>query len=79
MSDLTLIPSRFRDVVPSDTNAINIELGLYCGSAGVVKVVGRDSVTATFNVTAGQTLKGKFNFVLATGTTATGLVGLFAF
>lgn len=77
MSDLTLLPSRFADIVPSDSAAINTTLGLYCGGAGVVKVVGRDSVTATFNVVAGQVINGKFNFVLATGTTATGLVGLY--
>lgn len=78
MSDLTLIPSKFMDVVPSDSNAINTDLGLYCGGAGVVKVVGRNSVTATFTVQAGQHLSGKFNLVLATGTTATGLVALYA-
>ena len=78
MSDLSLIPSKFSDVVPSDTNPVNASLGLYVGGAGIVKVAGADGVVATFTVNAGQYLSGRFHRVLATGTTAAGIVALSA-
>ena len=76
MSDFSLIPSKFVDVTPSDTNPVNATLGLYVGGAGVVKVAGADGVIATFAVNAGQYLSGKVHRVMATGTTASGIVAL---
>ena len=78
MSDLTLIPTKFADVVPSDTAPVNANLGLFIGTAGVVKAAGADGVVATFTASAGQYLTGRFHRVLATGTTATGIVALTA-
>jgi hypothetical protein len=78
MSDLTLIPSRFVNLTPSDTAAVGTTIGLYVGGDGVVRASGRDGVVADFTVTTGQYLSGQFTLVLATGTTATGLVALFA-
>ena len=78
MSDLTLIPGRFANVTPSDSNAVNTTIGLFVGGAGVVKATGRDGVVASFTVVAGQRLIGCFNLVMATGTTATGIVALYA-
>ena len=78
MSDLSLIPSAFFDVTPSDTAPVGTTLGLYVGTAGTLKLAGSNGTIATFKVNDGQYLSGKFNRVMATGTTASGIVALFA-
>lgn len=80
MSDLTLIPGRFADVSTASDVAVNTDIGLFVGGAGNVKVVGRDGVTATFAAAAGQYITGRFVTVKSTanGTTATGIVALYA-
>ena len=78
MSDLTLVPRRFVDVTPSDSATVNVTLGLYVGTSGTVKAAGEDGVVATFQTAAGQYIQGRFSRVLATGTTATGIVACFA-
>lgn len=77
MSDFTLIPSKFLDITPSDSAPVNASLGLYIGTNGIVKLVGADGVIATFRVGDGQYLTGRIQRVMATGTTATGIVALF--
>ena len=78
MSDLSLIPTSFFDVTPSDINPVCTTLGLYVGTAGVLKLAGNNGVIGTFQATAGQYLTGRFHRVMATGTTASGIVALFA-
>ena len=78
MSDLTLIPGRFADVSTGSDVVVNTDIGLYIGGAGNVKVVGRDGVAATFAVSAGQYLSGRFIQIVSSGTTATGIVALYA-
>ena len=74
MSDYTLIPGRFANVTPSDTTQLGGQvISLTVGGAGNLVVKGQDGTTATFVVIAGQTIKGKFNQVMA-ATTATGIV-----
>ena len=76
MSDLTLIPAKFLDITPSDTAPVNATLGLYIGTGGIVKVAGADGIIATFKVDDSQYVTGKIHRVMATGTTATGIVAL---
>lgn len=78
MSDLTLIPSRFAAVTPSDTTPMSRVIGLHVGGAGNVAACGVDGVVVTFVVTAGTFLRGSFTKVMATGTTSTGIVALFS-
>lgn len=74
--DHTLIPSRWFDVTPSDSASISPAIGLYVGNAGTVKAAGMDGTVGTYICQAGQYLTGRFTKVLATGTTATGIVAL---
>ena len=62
------------DIAPSDTVAIPFGNKTYVGGAG--NIVGRlpgGSADQTFAVVAGATLPFGFEFIRATGTTATGL------
>ena len=77
MSDLTLIPSKFKPVTASDTAPVGATLGLYVGGAGSVVVKGEDDIQATFVCQAGQYLVGRFALVMA-ATTATNIVALYA-
>jgi hypothetical protein len=69
------VASGLSAVTPSDSAFVDL-FGLMVGGAGTVAVV--DSLGATTSVTAvaGQTVKARIVQVKATGTTATGLVGL---
>ena len=78
MSDISLIPTSFFDVTPSDTAPVSTTLGLYIGTAGILKLAGVNGIVATFKVNDGQYLTGRFHRVMATGSTATGIVALFA-
>lgn len=70
-----LIPSGFEACTPSDSAFVNY-VGLIVGGAGAVSVVDGLGVTTAITVIAGQTLSCRIVQVRATGTTATGLVGL---
>jgi hypothetical protein len=59
-----------------NTDLATIPDAIYVGGAGDVVLKGSDGTNATFAVTAGQVLPFSPTRVLATGTTATGLVGL---
>lgn len=70
-------PSLYRAITPSDSVALNpVPKSIYVGGAGNIAVKGSDGNTATLAVTAGQTLALSPSYVMATGTTATGLVAL---
>jgi len=66
-------------ITPSDTVALTaIPDRIYCGGAG--NVIGRainSGADVTFAVVAGGILPVRLQFVRATGTTATGLIGLY--
>lgn len=59
-----------------NTDLAPIPDAVYVGGAGDVVLKGSDGTNATFAATAGQVLPFSPTRVLATGTTATGLVGL---
>lgn len=69
------VASGLAAITPSDTAYVDL-VGVIVGGAGTVAVV--DSLGATTSVTAvaGQTINARIVQVKATGTTATGLVGL---
>lgn len=65
-------------IIPSDTNdLVHVTRGLYVGFTGDVAVRMKSGELATFsNVQGGTTLALRIERIFATGTTATGLVGL---
>ncbi len=64
-------------ITPTDNTAIGPFEALYIGGAGNVALVPVGSTTpVTFACIAGQILPQEFQGINATGTTATGLVGL---
>jgi hypothetical protein len=71
------IPQEWSNLTPSDTVLISPSVGLYVGVAGTIRAAGANGVVGTFEVQAGQYLIGAFTKVLATGTTASGLVALY--
>lgn len=65
-------------VTPSDsTDLTNVPKALYIGGAGNIVITGKDSVDATFAVTAGQVLPCRARRVKSTDTTATGIIALY--
>jgi hypothetical protein len=69
-------PSDAVAVTPSDTTAVGF-CGLYVGGAGDVAIKGAGGVAVTFKaVPVGTLLKIQVAAVMATGTTATNIVGL---
>lgn len=67
-------------ITPSDSAAVGVVTrGLYSGAGGtIVCILAGDADAVTFtNVPAGVVLPLRIKQVLSTGTTATGLVGLF--
>ncbi len=77
MADSTLFPKRWAALTPNDTTVIGACMGIYVGVGGDIVASGQDDITATFKAQAGQYLSGRFNRVLATGTTATNLIALY--
>lgn len=71
------IPNDWSDLTPSDTVLISPCIGLYVGVAGLIRAAGANGGIGTFQAQTGQYLVGRFTKVLATGTTATGLVALY--
>ena len=72
-------PSRqFITIAPSDVTALAQAIrGLYIGGAGNVTVKGGDGVSVVFTaVPVGTTLPIVPTFIMATGTTATLMIGL---
>lgn len=64
-------------IVPTDNTAIGPFMALKVGGAGTVALIPRNSTTpVSYTVVAGELLRVAFQGINATGTTATGLVGL---
>ena len=62
-------------ITPSDATAIYAD-ALYVGTGGTVACEDRDGTAATYTVADGANILTQVTKVLATGTTATGIVGL---
>ena len=71
------IPQDWADLTPSDVALISPSIGIYVGGSGTIRAAGKNGVVGTFQAQSGQYLIGYFTKVLATGTTATGLVALY--
>lgn len=65
-----------RDITPADDVRIGSVAGLYCNSAGTLRVKDADGNLSNFTVAAGQILPISPVSVQLTGTTVTSLVGL---
>lgn len=72
------VPGNGFAITPSDSaNLAQCTRRIYAGGSGALKVVlNRDTAATTFQVTAGKFYDLAVKQVLATGTTATGLIGL---
>lgn len=69
--------SAYAAITPSDTVALSTTpKAIYIGGSGNLTVKGSNGISATFAVTAGQVVNIAPSFVMATGTTATGIVAL---
>lgn len=78
LNDATVSADRWFAITPSDETDLAIKpRALFVGSAGNLVLVGADGVSAPFPALAGQTLALSPHRVMATGTTATGLVGIY--
>lgn len=80
-SELTAPASANFDIIPSDTTDLeHIPRSVYVGVGGHVVIVGREDTNdtgVTFqNVPAGSIIPVRARRILATGTTAAGLIGL---
>lgn len=76
--NITSFPTRAEDITPSDTTVYNDGRQVFVGGAGDVAVepfYGQNTVT--FTLEAGQLVPVVCRRVLATDTTATGLVGVY--
>lgn len=62
-------------ITPNDTTAIYAD-ALHVGTGGTVACHDRDGTAATYTVPDGGYVLAQVTKVLATGTTATGIVGL---
>ena len=77
MNNLT--SAYFNTVTPSDSAGDNMDpapRALFIGSDGTIAAVREDGVVVTFQVFAGQEVNISPVRINATGTTATGIVGL---
>ena len=64
-------------ITPSDTVNLKVPMAIRCGSAGNVALVNSFDVVLVYTVVAGETLKVLAKRINATGTTATGLIGMY--
>ena len=77
-SDRTYSAKSWAAVTPSDSAFLEpTPVALYAGGAGDIVAQGANAVNTTFAVTAGAVLPIQPRQVLSTGTTATGIVGLY--
>lgn len=66
-----------REITPSDSAVFSPRLqAIVAGTAGTIEAVNSNGDQVTYTVVAGETILAEIAQVLATGTTATGLVGL---
>lgn len=65
------------EITPSDSAVFNPRLqGFVVGAAGTVEAINSNGDQVTYTCVAGQTVIAEIAQILATGTTATGIVGL---
>ena len=79
MSDAKTKPATMTaDVTPSDATIYNPPMrGMFVGGSGVIKLLAQgDSAASTWQAFPGMYIPVEIKKVLATGTTATGLVAL---
>lgn len=69
-------PTRQLAITPSDATDLVEPMLIYVGVAGNVALVDKDDVVITYAASAGAILPVLAKRINATGTTATGLVGL---
>lgn len=78
MSSTTRSATNWAAITPNDATVLTPRpVALYVGADGNVVAAGDNGATATFAVLAGQVLTIQPSKVLATGTTATGIVALY--
>lgn len=69
---------RHREITPSDSTVFSPRLQSFCvGTTGTVEAINSNNEQVTYNAVAGQTILAELKQILATGTTATGIVGQF--
>lgn len=78
-AQVTALPDRAVGITPSDSSDLAQPVSVYVGGGGAVKVTPAGAATpVTFvGLTAGQLVPVQVIRVWATGTTATGLVGVY--
>ena len=77
-SNRTHTAFRWKALTPSDTARVEpIPAAIRANVEGDIVAAGDDGVTATFTVTAGEVLQIQPHRILATGTTAEGINGLY--
>jgi len=63
------------DITPNDSTQLYAD-ALYVGVAGTVRCKDRDGTVANYTVPAGGQVPTNVTYVMLTGTTASGIVGL---
>lgn len=77
MTTHVFVPSRWFDIVPSDTVRVSgshtgvLCRAIRCNTAGSVKIGWADGSTTTFTMAQGDQISGSIFMVYATGTTGT--------
>ena len=78
MTDRIHSATRWKAITPSNTARLEpVPTAIMVNVAGLVNIVGDDGVAADFQINAGAPLPCQPHQVLATGTTATGIRGLY--
>ena len=77
-SDRTYTARRWKLLTASTTAALEPKpVALRANVAGDIVIIGDDGVSGTFAVDAGQVLECQPTMLMSTGTTATGIYGLY--
>lgn len=76
---ITAFPDMAVAITPHDTNDLSIPVTVYCGTSGTVTCYPANdaSTPVTVTVQAGGFVPFRTQRILATGTTATGLIGVY--
>ena len=77
LTDATVPADRWFAITPSDSEDLAVKpRAIFVGTGGDLVLFGADGVSATFAVADGAMLPLSPHRVMATGTTATGIVGM---
>ena len=78
LTDATVPADRWFAITPSDSEDLAVKpRAIFVGTGGDLVLVGADGVSATFAAPDGVVLPFSPHRVMATGTTATGIVALY--